>query len=186
MKTVLALLALFVAPAASAFDLTFDVREHAAREVPPGVTLQRLVTMTSSRDSNINYLNLMLDTNVLISGIYNENDPKNTPGSGENEHVFWLRDIENDKGAVLARAKGRDAVILLGKLDRATQEGRFTVKYLANGLTMRYETCDFDLKRNANKGAWYVKNIHTGATVTAIHFETHSLGLKPIKAICKQ
>lgn len=183
--SILCLFALSTAPAL-AFDLSFfwDGFGPMAEEVPPGVTLERLAAMTSDRDKNIHYLNLMIDDKNLIAGLFNESDPKNKPSDDDarGEHVFWLRDIESEEGVVLAVAKGRKALILRGLLDRETQEGRFTIKYLANGLTMRYESCDFELKRKEN--GWFVKNVYTGAEVTSVHIETKMLGIATLKGIC--
>lgn len=185
----LVLFALIPHANASGFEFHFgsDGRFAPLSDVPPGITLQRAATMTNDRDKNIHYLNIMIDDKGLLAGLYNEADPKNKPGEGDvgGEKVFWLRDIESAEGVVLASGSGRKVLILKGLLDRATQEGRFNLKYLANGLTMRYGSCDFDFKRQPNNGAWYVQNVHTGATVTEIRIETHMLGLKPIKAICK-
>lgn len=190
MKILFALLLSLGAASAHAKNFEFhfvgDPRLSVQNDVPPGITLQRLSTLTSDRDKNINFLNLMLDQNMLVAGLFNEAHPDNKPGEGEGANVFWLRDIESRDGVVLAEGRGRKALILKGLLDRETQEGRFSITYLANGLSMRYESCEFDLKRQPNGGAWYVRNIYTGATVTQIHVETHALGIKPIKAICKQ
>jgi hypothetical protein len=186
MKIILALVLMFAAAEAQAFPFTFGKDSRLMEAPPSGYTMQRLTTLTSDRDKNINYLNILIDANGILGGLYNESDPNNKPGEGDdNTDTFWLRDIESAEGVVLASGRGRKALILKGKLDRETQEGRFTLKYLANGLTMRYENCDFELKRQPNAGPWYVKNIHTGATVTSIHIETHALGLKHIKSICK-
>lgn len=183
--SILCLFALSTAPAL-AFDFSFFWEGFGpmAEEVPPGVTLQRLATMTSDRDRNVHYLNLMIDDKNLVAGLFNESDPKNKPSDDDlrGEHVFWLRDIESEEGVVLAVAKGRKALILRGLLDRESQEGRFTIKYLANGLTMRYESCDFELKRKEN--SWVVKNVYTGGEVTTVHVETKMLGIATLKGLC--
>ncbi|MCO5143294.1 MAG: hypothetical protein M9962_09420 [Oligoflexia bacterium] len=181
-KVLYSLFALFLfAPIASAesFELDFDV--HSYSEVPPGMALQKVADLTSTKDSDIHYLNVMIDTNGLIAGLYNKPDPNNGKESGA-PNVFWLRDIESKEGAVLAVAKGRKALIMQGLLNRQTQEGTFDLHYLSNGLTMKYKTCKFNLRKNQN--GWYAQNFYNNSVVSRIHVVTHSLGISTIEGIC--
>lgn len=152
--------------------------------VPPGVTLQKLVDLTSDQNGNSNYLNLMIDSNGLAAGMYNEANPKNSPPAdgGRAQNVFWLRDIESPAGVVLAEARGRKALLMKGELNRESQEGIFTIKYLANGLTMKYESCNFSLKKAGKQ--WWVKNAYSGEKVNKIHVITWSMGITTLEGIC--
>ena len=127
--------------------------------VPPGTDLQPLVSITTDRDASSNNLSAMIEKGQ-ITGLYGVT----TDGAEAGEQVFPLADIESAKGSVLAVVSGRNALILQGKLDRTTQEGRFRINYLSNGLFMKYKSCDFDLKKDA-KGVSYVQNAYTGARV---------------------
>jgi hypothetical protein len=142
-----------------------------------------LANLTNDKNKNINYLNIMMDKNGLAAGMYNEADPHNTPGDiGGGQNTFWLRDIESPNGAVLASSQGRDVLILKGLLNRETQEGKFAIKYLSNGLSMTYKACDFFLKRTGGK--WWIKNAYSGGKVSQIRVETWSLGVTTLKGIC--
>ncbi len=147
--------------------------------VPPGITLQKLADLTSDRNMGDVALSLMLEKN-LVAGFYGERHATNEPVEGV---VYWQRDIEKPAGVSLLQVAGRDAAFLNGLLDRATQEGRFTIRYLANGITMRYESCDFLLKKGGDK--WHIQNIHTGAKVPEIRVTTWSFGITTLEGICK-
>lgn len=169
---------------ASGWSLEFFAQPN--EPVPPGISLQQLITLTNDRDSNKNYLNLMVDQNHQAAGMYNLPDAGNKSGKDDakGKNVYWLQEIESPNGAVLAKGSGRDALILLGKLDRGTQEGRFTVKYLANGLSMRYEACDFLLKRTVGSDSWHIQNAYDGSTVTNIRVTTWMMGIESLEGIC--
>jgi hypothetical protein len=151
--------------------------------VPPGMSLVRLVSLTSDRDQNVDYLNLMIDGNRKVTGMYSMPDPNNRDGSeGSGSNVFWLRDIESPRGAVMMRAQNRDVLIMQGRLDPQTQEGRFVIRYLSNGLFGRYGSCEFYLRRSGN--GWMVQNAYTRARVTNGKVLTHSLGITTLQGIC--
>jgi hypothetical protein len=147
--------------------------------VPPGVGLQPLVSITTDRDASKNNLSAMIDGKGNITGLYGVT----TDGAEAGEQVFPLADIESAKGSVLAVVSGRNALILQGKLDRNTQEGRFRINYLSNGLFMKYKSCDFNLKKDPN-GNSYVQNAYTGARVNRVHVISHSLGITDLQGIC--
>lgn len=152
-------------------------------DVPGGIKLQKLITLSNDRNENINYLNLMIDTNNLVAGLFNKADAKNSPQEGESgRNIFWLREIESPEGATLAEIQGRKAVIIKGQLNREKQEGRFKIRYLANGFTMDYEECNFFLKRAGN--GWAIKNAYTNATISKAKIITWSYGISTIEGIC--
>lgn len=147
--------------------------------VPPGTELQALVSITTDRDNSKNNLSAMVDGRGQIFGLYGVT----TDGAEAGEQTFPLSDIEGPNGSVLAVVSGRNALILQGKLDRNTQEGRFRINYLTNGLFMKYKSCDFNLKKDA-AGASYVQNAYTGARVSQVRVITHSLGITDLEGIC--
>ena len=153
-------------------------------QLPPGTTLQRLITLTSDTNKNVNYLHLMFDANRNISGMFNEDAPGNEIEKDAGTGIFTLAEIESKRGGLLKKSRGYEAIFLLGKLDRNTLEGKFTIRYLANGLFTRYATCDFFLKRVPGQNSWYVQNAYNGKPVTEIFVETYSLGIETIHGIC--
>ena len=154
---------------------------HADSVNPPrGITLQSLFSWTNDRDANKDSFNLMIDDKDLVAGMFLKLDSGQTDGT---DGTFWERDIESTDGALVLEGQGHKVMFLLGKLDRASQEGRFSLKYLANGLTNQFSTCDFLLKKDGN--AWYVKNAYNGQKVTQMKIITWGLGLKTLQGICQ-
>lgn len=150
---------------------------NTAGSIPPGMTTSPLVNISNDRDATIQVLGLLLGGDEKITGMFSA-DSK-SPKDGK---AFLLSVIEGKEGAVLYEASGRKAIILSGKLDRATQQGRFTLKYLANGLSMRYESCDFVLDRSGSN--WLVKNAYTGGLVREARITSWSMGITTIEGIC--
>lgn len=154
--------------------------------VPPGISLQPLLTITSNKNKNVDYLRLMLNQEGQIAGMYSEPDQNNQQGGAVDpgsRNLFPIDEILGNKGSVLIRASGRDALIIQGDLAEADGEGLFFMKYLSNGLFMRYESCEVILRRGT--GGWYLENAYTGKPVDQIHIVTHSLGIDTVRGICK-
>jgi hypothetical protein len=182
----------FIALAMSLFPLSHAEADffgasglfQATREaVPPGITLRRIALLTTDRDSEVTYLSVMSDKGGDMNGLYASNAaPIFAPLEGEARNVFWLNEIESGAGAVLAVIKGKKALILNGKLNRETQEGRFAIRYLANGLFGRYKSCEFNLRKSGN--GWFIQNAYTGQTVRNVHVVTHSLGITTLEGLC--
>jgi hypothetical protein len=151
--------------------------------VPPGITLFKLVTMTSDQDSNRTDLSLMLDAQNQVTGMYNKPDANNRDDSDtKSKNVFWLKDIESPKGSVVLVKRGRNILIMQGKLDKASQEGTFTLSYLTNGIFMSYDSCEFALRKSGSN--WFVENTYTGDQVNSIKVITHSLGVTTLEGLC--
>lgn len=144
------------------------------RQVPPGVTLQRLALLTNDRDARVVTLSLMVEKG-LVAGMFSlESDGDGKP--------YWLRDIESKEGVVLLETQGKKALIMSGSLDRETQEGKFTIHYLTNGLFNRYSSCDFRLKKKGD--AWFLQNAYTRDKITRVNVITHSLGITTLEGLC--
>lgn len=198
MKTLLSCalaLSLFSAPAMAFNSETFNLwaldevgegdSSTPNEAVPPGITLQKLVSMTSDQDSNSTDLSLMIDAKKEVAGMYNKPDPKNRDDKDtKSKNIFWLKDIEDPKGVVVLVKKGRNILIMQGALNKRTQEGRFTLKYLTNGLFMTYDSCEFELKKSGS--SWKVENAYTGETVKNIKVITHNLGVTTLQGLCPE
>lgn len=156
-----------------------QVGQVKARALPPESKLQSVLSLTTDRDASVNNLFLVLDKQSKISGIL----ARESADSISEENHFALEQIESKDGAVLAVVSGRNALILQGGLNRQTQEGRFQIKYLANGLFMSYKSCDFLLKKDA-AGVSFVQNAYTGARVDRVHVISHNMGITTLQGIC--
>jgi hypothetical protein len=152
--------------------------------VPPGVNLQLLIRLTSDRDSDVTYLSAMRKKDDTLGGFYGSHAQplfsQDDDATGRN--VFWLEEVESPSGAVLAESQGHKAIILNGQLDRSSQEGRFVVRYLSNGLFNRYKSCEFLLRRNGN--GWFIQNAYTGRPITDVKVITHALGISTLQGLC--
>jgi hypothetical protein len=193
-----AVLALLLASAASpAFAGSFlssGIFEAAREAVPPGITLKKVTQLSTDRDAEITYLSVMMNKQGKVDGFYGsavapaepEEDPAGEGFLADEEaagrNVFWLQEVESSAGAVLAVVKGKKALILNGALDRATQEGRFVIRYLSNGIFNSYKSCEFNLRRSG-KG-WYVQNAYTGQAVPRVKVVTHALGITTLEGLC--
>lgn len=152
-------------------------------DAPPNVNLFQLASLSSDQDTDLYYLNLMLDKgSSQISGFYNAPDQRNSP-SNRDGRAFALADIESANGAVLLVRSNRNVLLLKGLLDRPSQSGKFTIKYLADGILNRYESCDFELTKEA-PGKWFIKNSYNGEKVNSIRVITWTAGIRTIQGIC--
>ncbi len=161
------------APLAQADDSSF---------VPPGVTLQKLFTVSNDRDANVDRFNLMIDEQKHAAGVILNAGNRDETDNTASDIPHYFKDIAKPDGVVLIEGQGRKVVTMQGALNRDTEEGRFKLTYLANGLSGKYETCDVLLKKNAS--GWYAQNAYTNAKITAVKIITWSLGLKTIQGVC--
>lgn len=194
MKAICLTLLLAASPAFAGSFLTSGIFEPAREAVPPGHTLKKVTQLSTDRDAEITYLSVMMNQEGKVGGFYGSTvapaEPEDEPTEGEltaeeeasKRNVFWLDEVESSAGAVLAVVKGKKALILNGKLDRATQEGRFVIRYLSNGLFNSYKSCEFNLRRSAK--SWYIQNAYNGQTVPRIKVITHSLGITTLEGLC--
>lgn len=185
------LLAASASPAFAGSFLTSGIFEAAREAVPPGITLKKITMISTDRDNEITYLSVMMNRQGKVEGFYGSpvvpSEPNENPGlfgeeSTADRNVFWLQEVESSAGAVLAVVKGKKALILHGALDRATQEGRFVIRYLSNGIFNSYKSCEFNLRRSG-KG-WYIQNAYNGQAVPHVRVITHSIGITTLEGLC--
>ena len=146
---------------------------------PSGTTLQSLLAVFNDRDSNSERLSLTIDAQGKAAGMYMG---ENGDGANRDGKVLSLKEIESSEGAVIEEGQGHKVILLQGKLDRSTQEGRFRLQYLANGLSGKYESCDFLLKHSGSN--WFVQNAYTNKPVTSMKIITWALGLRTLEGVC--
>lgn len=159
--------------------------EARVESLPPGLSAQFMLNIANDRDSNLSKLSVAFDKNHLLAGLYTEKVERSFFTVLESETKYFpLRDIEDKEGAVLFESQGRKVLILQGQLNRSSQEGKFRINYLANGLSMRYESCDFNLRKKDD--TWLVTNAATGKKVNEIKIITWSLGVTTLQGICPE
>lgn len=174
----IALLGLLVGVTASA----------SVREVPAGLTVLPLAGITNDRDSSVSRLNLMLDARAVVRGIYMETS---APGRGDGEQaakpvstrVYWMQNIDSPQGVVLGEGQGVKAILLRGTIDSGAGRGSLEVRYLSNGLLMKYHACRLDLRRTSPQD-WRLLNAYSGQQVTQIEVKTWTLGISTLKNVC--
>ncbi len=156
--------------------------------VPPGMSLRKMVTLTTDRDADVYFLHLMQDTRALHpTGMFVEKRKSflrydQVPDANPDGKPFLLSEIEKPAGVPLFEAQGRKVLIMQGSLNRETHEGRLHLKYLSNGLSMTYETCDVLLRRSGNE--FWVQNAYTGDKVTTVKVITYWAGVVTLEGIC--
>ncbi len=170
MKTFSILAALFFAASAHAESFA----------VPPGLTLDPLFILKNTRDASTQSVNVMQNKAGFPEGMYV--NPITWFSENTADNAFWLRDIETPHGVVLLQKDGYDVMKLRGSLNRETLEGRFQLTFLANGITNRYLTCDFLLKKSGEN--WYGQNAYTGQVVTTVNVVVWSLGIRNLEGLC--
>ena len=158
MKTVISLVALFAAQAASAAP-------------------SALFTMSNDRDSGVVTYSVDVQNDAVAGFV-------TSPGQNNNRSdSFSINDIAKPNGVVVLSGQGHNVLFLQGSVDKATGEGRFHLKYLSNGLSNTYSTCDFLLKKSGSN--YFAQNAYTGARITSAKIVTWSLGLKTLQGICQ-
>ncbi len=181
MKLFLALVLQFFAIFSAVHAAESDAMgEYGAFAALAGASQQTLFTITNDRDSAVSAFRLLISENNLAAGVLY--GPSSEMPNAAGARSFPMHDVEKTEGVALIDEQGHKVLFLQGQLDRATQEGRFHLKFLANGLQNTYKTCDFLLRKSGAK--WLVKNAYTGNTVMNMKIITWSLGLTTLQGIC--
>ena len=170
--TVLMIFAVGISAIATAADFTSD---------DDSATLDRasdkLISVYNDRNTGYSDLELVVDGQGVPQGIKWVPHEKFVAA----EKSFTLAQLA--AGAVLEEQQGIKALTLTGRLDLAAAQGRWALKYIANGLSGEYKSCDMVVKRTP-QGDWAVMNATTGAIVQKAKIITWSLGIKTIEGIC--
>ena len=151
-----------------ALALAFSSAAHAAPST--------LFTMSNDRDAGSVTYSVLVDGDA-VTGF------QTTPGQTKASDTFTAAQVAQPAGVVVLSGQGHNVLFLQGSVDKTTGEGRFHLKYLANGLTNNYATCDFLLKKSGTN--YFAANSYTGARITNAKIVTWSLGLKTLEGICQ-
>lgn len=133
-----------------------------------------LVEIYNDRDANHVDIDLVLDGTGFAQGVSYLN-----PTSGLKR--FTLAQLQ--AGAVLEEQQGVKALILIGNVDSTAGSGRWSIKFINNGLSGVYKTCAVNLKR-APDGMWQLIHSQTGAVIRTAKIISWSLGITTIEGIC--
>jgi hypothetical protein len=153
-----------------AFALALTSAAHAASAPTT------LFTMADDRDA------IVVNYTLLVDGD-NVTGFQMTPGQTKANDTFTAAQVAAPAGVVVLSGQGHNVLFLQGAMDAKSGEGRFHLKYLANGLTNNYSTCDFLVKKSGSN--YFAANAYTGARITSAKIITWSLGLKTLQGICQ-
>jgi ethanolamine utilization microcompartment shell protein EutS len=129
---------------------------------------QNVLTLHNDRDANVSRLGVQADAQGAMQKIV-----YTTPVGNKS---FTAKDIA--KGAVLEADQGVDAIILTG--DAAS--GKLALKFVYNGLTMVYHSCNMNLTRSTN-GDWALSN-SAGKAVQNAKLITWGMGITTVEGLC--
>lgn len=156
----------------------------AAATLPPGVTAVPLAVVTNDRDTSVSRLELMLDDDSSVRGIYMET----SANAGSNPspalaQVYPLKNIESNDGVVLGQGQGVKAIFLRGTIASQDGRGSLTIRYLANGVFRHWAECKIDLQRTGQDD-WQLVNAYDGRPIEQIKVQTWALGISTLANVC--
>ncbi|WHZ18709.1 MAG: hypothetical protein OJF55_000858 [Rhodanobacteraceae bacterium] len=152
--------------------------------LPAGITAVPLAVVTNDRDTSVSHLELMLDAQAGVRGIYMETrvNAESGPESAKAE-VYPLAEIETGKGVVLGQGQGVKAIFLRGSIASRDGQGSLVIRYLANGVFRRYAECRIDIQR-LGPDRWQLVNAYDGRPIERMQVQTWALGISTIANVC--
>ncbi|HEX5960866.1 MAG TPA: hypothetical protein VFY97_06425 [Rhodanobacteraceae bacterium] len=152
--------------------------------LPVGMTAVPLAIVTNDRDASVSRLELMVDAEASVSGIYLEtsasadSDPAQAKG-----RVYPLAGIESADGVVLGQGQGVKAIYLRGTITSQAGHGSLTIRYLANGVFRHWSECRIGLQK-LGPHRWQLVNAYDGQQIDHIEVKTWALGIKTLGNVC--
>ena len=147
---------------------------------PGGVVLQQLMQIKTDQGNKIS-LSAMLDKQGNLAGIHANLGNGDDAGDFTSDGVFWLKDIESNKGVTLVEKGKIDVLKLQGELNRTNQEGGLVIKYITNGIFGSYKACNISVRKTDDK--YEVLNAKK-KPVSSVVIQTGSVGIKALKGLC--
>jgi hypothetical protein len=132
---------------------------------------QTILNLGNDRDSNVTQLGVQADPSGALQ--------KFTYTTHQGTKTFAPDDLAT--GAVLEEQQGVQALILTGQVSL----GKLAMKYVYNGLSKEYRSCNMTLTRSS-KGDWALTNAYTGAALRNAKIITWSLGISTLQGLCQQ
>lgn len=134
---------------------------------------QLLAKITCDDEPGTSLLSLTVDDGVIQKVRFD---------SKEESRVYSLDQVTNNKGVVLIREKGYDAILMRAAINMVAGKGQVIVRYLSEAITNQYSSCSALLIRS-NDGAWHLLN-RAGQPVQHMEVVTSLTGIKTITGIC--
>jgi len=129
------------------------------RAAPP---IQFLAEVDNTRDSNFHCLGLELDGGVIraVRVETHQFAPafRQPPFEQVTVTEYSVATIESNRGAVLEGEPGHDAIILQGHFFNAVGHADLVTRYLYNGFTSEYRSCELRLDKSADS-QWHLVNM---------------------------
>lgn len=152
--------------------------------LPAGTTAIPLAVITNDRDASVSHMNLMLDAQSTVSGIYMQTSATaDSDPSADESQVYPLAGIESQDGVVLGEGQGVKAIFLRGNIASADGRGALTIRYLTNGVFRHWAECRIDLQK-LGPHRWQLVNAYDGRPVEKIKVETWALGISTLANVC--
>lgn len=156
----------------------------AAVSLPAGTTAVPLAVITNDRDASVSRMNLMVDAQSTVSGIYMQTSAtaESDPAAAKSQ-VYPLASIESPDGVVLGQGQGVKAILLRGNIASQDGRGALTIRYLTNGVFRHWAECRLDLQKLGPRH-WQLINAYDGRPVERIKVETWALGISTLANVC--
>lgn len=155
-----------------------------AATLPSGMTAVPLATVTNDRDASVSHLDLMVDGQSDVRGIYMQTSANaNANPAAASGKIYPLSNIESSDGVVLGQGQGVKAVFLQGTIASRAGHGSLTIKYLTNGVFRHWSECKIGLKRVAPHD-WQLINAYNGQPIQNIEVKTWALGISTLANVC--
>jgi hypothetical protein len=146
---------------------------------PSGLSIQKLLTITSDKNSKVDDLDVALDTSGAPQGM-----EVVLEGQSDASPLFFaLSDISSDAGVVLNQTSGYNTLVLKGSVSPAPGSSTLTLSYLSNALSGDYVNCDV-IVNQSDDGVWSVENAYNHEAVQTIHVTSWAFGVSTIDGIC--
>lgn len=177
MKSILLASAFFFAALIGATALA------AAAPLPTGLTAVPLAVVTNDRDTSVSSLELMLDDQAIVRGIYMETRADADGSPSASGRIYPLAQIESGNGVVLGQGQGVKAIFLRGTIASRDGDGSLVIRYLTNGVFKRYAECRIELQR-MGPDRWRLVNAYDGRPIERIKVRTWALGISTVANVC--
>ena len=172
----------------AALSLVTGAHAFAKSELPPGSKLIPLAEISNDRDQSISFLNLVVNKQDRVAGVFliTKVPGKDTKGGSfrtVSKINYSLSKIESKEGVVLGQGQGVKAILLQGRINSPAGRGNLKIEYLSNGLLMRYNHCNVDLRR-LHFDDWRLINAYNGKPIKRINVKTWFLGISTLQHVC--
>lgn len=156
----------------------------AVTTLPVGITAVPLAIVTNDRDTSVSRLQLMVDSDDVVRGIYMETSANANSGpTPALDRIYPLAQIETGKGVVLGQGRGVKAIFLRGTIVSGDGQGSLVIRYLTNGIFKHYAECRIDLQR-LGPDHWQLVNAYDGRPIERMKVQTWALGISTIANVC--